>query len=216
MPFINGKHYMNPQYGVAMERARQSGKGKFERILGVLADILDELNNSSNGSSSGSSGGGHVRPPRFGGGGSAQESPQDPENPKLRRHRPEVIAIPLARNDAQGEFVEEGQSGERSAQQERQNQTNDSTDGRWVTIDHRHVFIHELSASRRKRHKHPIGEPLPESGQAGIYADMFAGQKTSNGDVFDQKGYTAALLPRSRWHAAPLGTQVGLTHDGKK
>lgn len=61
-----------------------------------------------------------------------------------------------------------------------------------------------------------MGKPLPTSGQASIYADMFDGQKTSNGDVFDQKGYTAALLPRSRWHAVPLGTRVELTHDGKR
>lgn len=69
--------------------------------------------------------------------------PPDPENPNLPRHRPEIIAIPLARNDAQGEFVEEGQSAQTAGQQQHKSQVENSADGHWVTIDHRHVFIHE-------------------------------------------------------------------------
>lgn len=49
MPFVNGRYYMNPQYGAAMERARQEREGKTKRILGALADILDELKDSSEG-----------------------------------------------------------------------------------------------------------------------------------------------------------------------
>jgi rare lipoprotein A len=41
----------------------------------------------------------------------------------------------------------------------------------------------------------------------------FDGKKTANGERFDQNGYTAALLPRTRWHAVRLGTRVELTHD---
>ena len=84
--------------------------------------------------------------------------------------------------------------------QERQQQG-----GHWVTIDDRHVFIHERQVKSK---------PLPSSGQASIYADSFEGKKTANGATFHQNGYTAALLPRSRWEALPLGTRVELTHGG--
>ena len=167
MPFINGKHYMNPQYGAAMERARQTGEGKFGTILSVLADILDELNHSSKGSS-GELFGRQFKPPSFGGG-SAQGAdaspsrlipepypapgvPQDPENARLRRHGREIFPIPLARGGVQGEFVQERQGAQRAGQQQHQSQADDSADGHWVTIDHQHVFIQEW---RRTKRPHP-------------------------------------------------------------
>jgi rare lipoprotein A len=102
-----------------------------------------------------------------------------------------------------------------SAQDSGQGQAHSDSDGHWATINHRHVLIQESRGNGRERHKRPKGKPLPSSGQASIYSDIFDGEKTSSGDRFDQKGYTAALLPRSRWHAVPLGTRVELTHDGK-
>ena len=60
---------------------------------------------------------------------------------------------------------------------------------------------------------HNDSKPLPTSGEASIYADRFEGKKTSNGETFHQSGYSAALLPKSRWHAKKLGTKVKLTHD---
>ncbi len=69
---------------------------------------------------------------------------------------------------------------------------------RWVTIDGKHVLIHET-------------EPLPTSGDASIYADRFEGKLTASRESFRQSGYTAALLPRDRWYSVPLGTRVKLT-----
>lgn len=57
--------------------------------------------------------------------------------------------------------------------------------GHWVTMDHRHVFIHERQVKSK---------PLPSSGQASIYADSFEGKKTANGATFHQNGYTAACF----------------------
>ena len=69
---------------------------------------------------------------------------------------------------------------------------------RWVTIDGKHVLIHETG-------------PLPTTGDASIYADRFEGKLTASGESFRQSGYTAALLPRDRWYSVPLGTRVKLT-----
>jgi rare lipoprotein A len=144
MPFINGKFYMNPAYGRAVESARRSG------------------------------------------------------------------AIPN-QNTA------------------RQSQTHDDADedGHWVTINGQHVLIDGSSQAQNpavRRHPRQSAEKtadqarqtLPSSGQASIYADKFNGRKTANGEIFDQNGYTVALLPRIRWHAVPLGTHVELTHDGTR
>jgi len=96
----------------------------------------------------------------------------------------------------------------------------------WVTIDGRHVLIQEENdehagtrhAARQKSQAQSSETPkpkgLPTSGAASIYADKFQGRKTANGETFDQDGYTAALLPRSRWQAVKLGTHVELTHNG--
>ena len=91
-------------------------------------------------------------------------------------------------------------------------------DGHWVTIAGRHVLIqsagsepnvsrqHQGDKSKAAHPKPPARMVLPESGFASIYADSFDGRTTANGETFDQDGYTAALLPRSRWHALQLGT----------
>jgi rare lipoprotein A len=128
MPFINGKSYMNPAYGRAVERARAN----------------------------------------------------------------ETVSSDNAARQSQGREAHEDEN------------------GHWVTIDGNHVLIQEGSAGRKSK---PPQKPLPAFGQASIYADSFAGKKTANGETFDQNGYTAALLPRTRWHAVRLGTRVQLTHD---
>lgn len=121
-------------------------------------------------------------------------------------------------NPAYGRGVESARNAEAATQQD-EVETRDQ-DAHWVTIAGRHVLIQEGKAgpnkeeSAPKRQNHPEVRPLPSSGRASIYADSFQGKKTANGDTFDQDGYTAALLPRSRWHAARLGTRVQLTHDG--
>ena len=56
---------------------------------------------------------------------------------------------------------------------------------------------------------------LPISGQASTYSDYFKGRLTSSGEVYSHAGYTAALLPKARWYAVPLGTLVRLTYNGK-
>ena len=56
---------------------------------------------------------------------------------------------------------------------------------------------------------------LPISGQASTYSDYFKGRLTSSGEPYSHAGYTAALLPKERWHAVPLGTLVRLTYNGR-
>lgn len=112
-------------------------------------------------------------------------------------------------NPAFGRAVEAA----RATEEEQPDASNE--DGHWVTIDGRHVLLHDAQAG--KEHiKHAKPEPLPESGQASIYADLFEGRKTASGATFHQNEYTAALLRRGRWHAVSLGTRVELTHGEKR
>jgi rare lipoprotein A (peptidoglycan hydrolase) len=97
----------------------------------------------------------------------------------------------------------------------------------WVTINGHHVLIHEKNGQQPKvqqagkdvsqaRPSETLKtNSLPSSGVASIYADKFQGRKTANGETFDQDGYSAALLPRTRWHALRMGAHVELTHNGK-
>jgi|ERR1700722_3563764 len=121
-----------------------------------------------------------------------------------------------------------GRALERARADEEPSRHNDSdrqeSDGHWVTIDGHHVLIKE-SVSQRDSNSgaqtrssggqhHHVRKPLPPSGHASIYADSFEGKKTANGEIFNQNKYTAALLPRARWHAVPLGTRVEVEHGG--
>ena len=116
-------------------------------------------------------------------------------------------------NPAHGRAVELARAAETAAQHPMPHeQQHDGT--HWVTIDHHHVLIDEVHVG--EHHKHTNSESLPPSGQASIYADSFEGRKTANGATFRQDEYTAALLPRERWHAVPLGTRVELPHDGRR
>jgi rare lipoprotein A len=127
-------------------------------------------------------------------------------------------------NPAFGRSVESA----RAATAHEQDPPQKEQDGHWVTIAGRHVLIEgtesESSLTRQDqehksgatRPKHPKRVALPESGSASIYADSFDGKTTANGETFDQNKYTAALLPRSRWHALQLGTHVELTHQGNR
>lgn len=85
----------------------------------------------------------------------------------------------------------------------------------WVTINGQHVLILDTQPGQ-EYHRHSERQPLPASGQASVYADSFDGKKTANGATFHQDAFTAALLPRDRWHAVPLGTRVELTHGDKR
>ena len=49
---------------------------------------------------------------------------------------------------------------------------------------------------------------LPTKGEASTYDDVFVNRRTSNGDIYSHEGYSAALLPKSRWHVVRLGTRV--------
>jgi rare lipoprotein A len=57
---------------------------------------------------------------------------------------------------------------------------------------------------------------LPSRGLASTYSDWFVGKTTSNGDTYSHDSYTAALLPKSRWHAVPMGTHLELLAHGRK
>ena len=162
MPFIDGRYYMNPAYGRALQRARaaeaaRDAEAKANRQRSRSLQLLPSFEDAG---------------------------------------VPSGQPIPRARDaDTPGVELLDSESG--SPQQQE--------GGHWVTIDGRHVLIHEPQVKSK---------PLPSSGQASIYADSFEGRKTANGATFHQNGYTAALLPRSRWQALPLGTRVELTHEG--
>lgn len=57
---------------------------------------------------------------------------------------------------------------------------------------------------------------LPTSGEASTYSDWFIGKRTSNGDIYTHEGWTAALLPRSRWYVVPMGTRVEVGYQGRR
>lgn len=57
---------------------------------------------------------------------------------------------------------------------------------------------------------------FPLSGKASTYSDWFVGKQTASGDIYRPEGYTAALLPKTNWHALALGTRLKLTHDGRQ
>jgi len=129
-------------------------------------------------------------------------------------------------NPVYGQAVENARAAE-AASSPHEPQPHDPN-AHWVTLDGHHVLIHETQAKQNAtpqqqkqksgpmHRRHPTSRPLPPSGQASIYADSFEGRKTANGETFSQNGYTAALLPRTRWHTVPLGTRVQLTHDGNR
>ncbi|MBV8874179.1 MAG: hypothetical protein JO014_15835 [Metakosakonia sp.] len=56
---------------------------------------------------------------------------------------------------------------------------------------------------------------LPVSGVASTYSDFFINKMTASGDLYTHTAYTAALLPRERWHDVPLGTKLKLTYQGR-
>lgn len=64
---------------------------------------------------------------------------------------------------------------------------------------------------------HPAAsrETLPAFGEASTYADRFVNNKTASGKIYRHDGYSAALLPRSRWTAVPLGTRLRLSYQGR-
>ncbi|QYE32976.1 septal ring lytic transglycosylase RlpA family protein (plasmid) [Polymorphobacter sp. PAMC 29334] len=60
-----------------------------------------------------------------------------------------------------------------------------------------------------------MGEGLPSSGKASTYSDFFIGKQTSSGETYAHAGFTAALLPRARWYAVPMGTRLKLTRESR-
>jgi len=56
---------------------------------------------------------------------------------------------------------------------------------------------------------------LPVSGVASTYSVFFLNKMTASGDLYTHTAYTAALLPRERWHDVPLGTKLKLTYQGR-
>jgi len=72
-----------------------------------------------------------------------------------------------------------------------------------------------MRPGKRKKKPQPPPPGLPPEFLASMYADMFEGRPTASGTIFRQSGYTAALLPRSNWHAVKMHTRVRLTHAGR-
>lgn len=117
MPFINGKHYMNPAYGRAMERARARGK------LGVTPLVYYYDN---------------------------AERETGPSELDLGDDAPENRGI-----------IENFAGSQKPTVSERHTR---ESQGHWVTINGRHVFVHEAqgtanqgqdnSSDKRKAHLH--------------------------------------------------------------
>jgi rare lipoprotein A len=66
-----------------------------------------------------------------------------------------------------------------------------------------------------------MADGLPTSGLASTYADHFdtpgrLPAKTATGEAYTHLGYTAALLPRARWYAVPMGTKLQLECNGRQ
>ena len=57
---------------------------------------------------------------------------------------------------------------------------------------------------------------FPLSGKASTYSDWFVGKQTASGALYTPSGFTAALLPRTNWHALALGTRLKLTHGARR
>jgi rare lipoprotein A len=57
---------------------------------------------------------------------------------------------------------------------------------------------------------------FPVTGEASTYSDYFIGKKTSNGDTYSHDAFTAALLPKSRWYALPMGTKLKVTYQNRE
>jgi rare lipoprotein A len=57
---------------------------------------------------------------------------------------------------------------------------------------------------------------FPKSGEASTYSDYFVGRRTASGDRYSHDGYTAAVLPQSRWYALPMGTLLQLAYMGRR
>jgi rare lipoprotein A len=60
-----------------------------------------------------------------------------------------------------------------------------------------------------------LADPFPTSGQASTYSNFFVGKTTASGDIYTHEGFTAALLPRQRWNALPMGTLLKVTANGR-
>ena len=56
---------------------------------------------------------------------------------------------------------------------------------------------------------------LPLAGKASTYTDKLEGHLTASGDTYRRLDFTAALLPKSNWHAVPFGTLVKLSYHGR-
>jgi rare lipoprotein A len=66
-----------------------------------------------------------------------------------------------------------------------------------------------------------MADGLPTSGLASTYADHFdvpsrPAMKTATGEPYSHLGYTAALLPKARWYAVPMGTLLKLDCNGRQ
>lgn len=180
MPYINGRFYMNPQYGAGLERTRQSTGNVFDAIVKSLET-------------------GSARPLLE----SILRGPESSDQPVMAP-TPHSGVVPVSVL-----YVDEQHGdGQSPAQQQAHGQSHDSAHGHWVTINGRHVFIQESHGAGREQHKRSLSQPLPSSAQASIYSDMFEGEKTSNGEVFHQRGYTAALLPRATTAALEIGNHI--------
>ena len=210
MPIINGKYYMNPRHGEMLERARQDTQdteAKRGGILGTLADILDGRIGSS---------GKHAIWPTSGNDDSGPGSARD--NPYTTPHKPEVV--PISESNAQAASPQN--------QRQQAHAQHDITNGHWVTIDHRPVFIEESSdghsqptVQRNKQKRKEIADIAREYNHSTAWAfdkkkgDFPAGSNKCNKFVYDvakEAGAKATVIGKDGNARPPLAGEWADPH----
>lgn len=132
MPNINGRYYMNPNYGAAMERSRQAeGGGTFDAIVksiesGSTRPLLEEILRGS------------------------KDSLVQPDGQNDSSHTPKIVPVAAQATASQNQQYAPSSA---SARDSTQRQAHDDSDGHWVTIDHRHVLI-QGSQGNHPQHAH--------------------------------------------------------------
>lgn len=123
MPFVNGRYYMNPRYGAAIERGRQSNSDAFDAIVksletGSTRSLLEEILRGG------------------------VESSVQPAGPNGSSSTPRIVPVAAQATTSPNQQHAQPRA---STQDSSQRDVRGDSDGHWVTIDHRHVFIRESS-----------------------------------------------------------------------
>ncbi len=220
MPFI-ARRYTNSQYGAALEGARRGSKGEFGRRLGILEDFFRGLFGSW---------GKHTLFPPFGDGDSGANIAPEPDTPPGAPPGFQYAPRPLLASEVI-EAKQQNSSTPNSGEQSHRAQARDASDGHWVTIDHRHVFIQESksnhaehahgSAQHNQRRREEIADIAKEYDHSTAWAfnkkkdDFPAGSNKCNKFVYDvtnEAGAKATVIGSDGKARPPLAAEWADPH----